>query len=85
MVVLDVPGEEAAEVLGVLDATETFGEIRLVIQGLEVSFRERVVVGGGGRLCDLVTPRLASIRAVVLAFMGPPRSAWRVRRPGGTL
>src|SRR3954462_15053582 len=34
----------------------------------------------GGRLCDLVTPRSASIRAV--AFMGPP--AWRVSWPGGT-
>src|SRR3954463_6299791 len=33
-----------------------------------------------GRLCDLVTPRSASIRAV--AFMGPP--AWRVSWPGGT-
>src|ERR687898_2140856 len=37
-----------------------------------------------GRLCDLVTPRSASIRAVALAFMGPPRSAWRVNWPGGT-
>src|SRR3954466_1048522 len=37
-----------------------------------------------GRLCDLVTPRSASIRAVALAFMGPPRSAWRVSWPGGT-
>src|SRR3954468_16157562 len=37
-----------------------------------------------GRLCDLVTPRSASIRAVALAFIGPPRSAWRVSWPGGT-
>jgi hypothetical protein len=35
-----------------------------------------------GRLCDMVTPRSASIRAVALACMGPPRSAWRVRWPG---
>src|SRR5487761_1997744 len=38
-----------------------------------------------GRLCDLVTPRSASISAVDLAFIGPPRSACRVSWPGGTL
>src|SRR3954447_10352934 len=38
-----------------------------------------------GRLCDLVTPRSASIKAVALAFIGPPRSAWRVSWPGGTV
>src|SRR3954468_10895299 len=37
-----------------------------------------------GRLCDLVMPRSASIKAVALAFIGPPRSAWRVSWPGGT-
>ena len=46
VVVLIVPGEEAtAELFGVLDAAEAAGEFRLVFQGLEVSFRERVVIG----------------------------------------
>src|ERR1700675_217466 len=37
-----------------------------------------------GRLWDLVTPRSASRSAVVLARMGPPRSACRVNWLGGT-
>src|SRR3954454_24164071 len=37
-----------------------------------------------GLLCDLVTPRSASRKAVALAFMGPPRSACRVSCPGET-
>src|SRR3984957_5601561 len=37
-----------------------------------------------GRLCDLVTPRSASRKAVALAFIGPPRSACRVSWPGIT-
>ena len=49
VMVLVVPGEEAAaEVLGILDAAEALGELGLVFQGLEVGFRERVVVGGVG-------------------------------------
>ena len=49
MMVLVVPIEKAAaERLGVLDAAEALGELRLVFQGLEVAFRERVVVGGVG-------------------------------------
>src|ERR1700723_3503010 len=40
-----------------------------------------------GRLCERVTPRSASSKAVAvaLAFIGPPRSACRVSWPGGTL
>src|SRR6185369_3538599 len=37
-----------------------------------------------GLLCDLVTPRSASRKAVGLAFIGPPRSACSVSWPGGT-
>src|SRR4029079_11886677 len=37
-----------------------------------------------GLLCDLVTPRSASRKAVALAFIGPPRSACSVSCPGGT-
>ena len=49
MVILIVPVEKApAECLGVLDTAETLGELRLVFEGLEVAFRERVVVGGVG-------------------------------------
>ena len=41
-----VPVEElAAETPGILDAAEAFGEARLIFQGLEVAFGERVVVG----------------------------------------
>src|SRR5471032_194133 len=49
MVILIVPAEKApAECLGVLDAAEALGELRLIFQGFEVAFRERVVVGGVG-------------------------------------
>ena len=45
MVILVIPGEEAAaEGPGVLDATKTFGELRLIFQGLEMRLREGVVV-----------------------------------------
>ena len=41
-----VPVEEVpAERLGVLDRTESFREVRAVLQGFELGFRERVVVG----------------------------------------
>ncbi len=40
-----IPGEEvAAELFGILDAAEAFREPWLIFQGLEVAFRERVVV-----------------------------------------
>lgn len=45
MVVLIVPGEEvAAEGFGVLDTAEALGKLRLILECLEVGFRERVVV-----------------------------------------
>ena len=41
-----VPVEKApTEGLGVLDGTESFGEVGAVLQGFELGFRERVVVG----------------------------------------
>ena len=47
MVILVVPGEEAAaEGPGILDAAEPFGELRLVFQGFEMRLREGVVVRG---------------------------------------
>ena len=46
VVVPVVPIEEAAaETSGVLDAAEALGELRLVLECLEVTFREWVVVG----------------------------------------
>ena len=49
MMILIVPVEKApAECLGVLDAAEPLGELRLVFEGLEVAFRERVVVRSVG-------------------------------------
>ena len=46
VVVLVVPSEEAAaEVPGILGAAEATGKFRLIFQSLEVSFRERVVIG----------------------------------------
>jgi hypothetical protein len=38
--------ERATEAAGVLDAAEALGEPRLILQGLEVAFGERVVVAG---------------------------------------
>ena len=47
MVVLIVPAEEIpTERPGVPDAAKVLGKLRLVFQGFEVAFRERVVVGG---------------------------------------
>src|ERR1035441_5953089 len=47
MVVLIIPGEEtAAKGLGILDAAEALGELRLVFQGFEMRLREGVVVRG---------------------------------------
>ena len=47
VMVLVVPVEEAAaEAFGVFDAAEALREPRLILQGLEVAFGERVVVGG---------------------------------------
>ena len=49
MVVAIIPvAEGAAEGLGVLDATEALGELRLIFHGLEVAFGEGIVVGGIG-------------------------------------
>jgi len=42
-----VPIEEiAAERLGILDAAEALGKLRLVFHGFEVAFRERIIVRG---------------------------------------
>jgi hypothetical protein len=47
MMVLVVPMEEAAaETSGILDAAKSLGEGRLILQSLEVTFGERVVLGG---------------------------------------
>ncbi len=44
VVVLVVPGEEpSAERTGVIDGFKPFWEFRLIFQGLELGFRERVV------------------------------------------
>src|SRR4051812_19779756 len=83
MVVLVVPGEEAAaEVFGILDAAEPAGEFGLVLQGLEMGLGERVVVGGVGPAVRLGDAKVGQHQGV--AFIGPPRSAWRVSWPGGT-
>lgn len=47
MVILVIPSEEAAaEGPGILDAAEALGELRLVLESLEVAFGERIVVRG---------------------------------------
>ncbi len=87
VMVLVVPIEEvAAEASGILNAAEALGELRLVLECLEVAFGERVVVGYIGpamRAGDAEIgeqqrggPRLR--RGRLLAFIGPPRSACRV-------
>ena len=46
VVLLIVPWEEPpAEGFRVFDAAEELGKLRLILQGFEVAFRERVVVG----------------------------------------
>ena len=41
-----VPGEEdLAEAAGILDGTETIWELRTILQGFELTLRERVVIG----------------------------------------
>jgi len=46
MVLGVVPGEEdLAEAAGVVGRAETLGELGPVLQGLELTFRERVVIG----------------------------------------
>jgi hypothetical protein len=82
--VLIVPDEKCAtETFCVLDAAEAFGKARLILQGLEVAFGERVVprfrrgrlLDVCGRLCERVTPRAASRKAVAFASIGPPACA----------
>ena len=47
MMILIVPVEEAAaEAFGVLNAAKAAGEARLILQRLEMTFGERVVIGG---------------------------------------
>ena len=84
VMILIVPGKEfPAEAPGVLDTAEAFWEAWLVLQGFEVAFGERVVVG---RMRAVVrsgdTQRSASNSAVALAFIGPPRPSAYGFRPG---
>ena len=45
MVVLVIPGcEPSAKGASLVDGLEPFGELWLILQGLEVGFRERVVI-----------------------------------------
>jgi hypothetical protein len=79
---LIIPHEEhAAELPGVLDTAETTREGWLVLQSLEVAFRERVVVGCVRSAMRFGDAGSASRNAVALAFIGPPRSACRVSCP----
>ena len=79
-----VPGKKrAAESAGVLDAAEAVGEVRPVLERLELRFRERVVVGDVWPAeCVLVTPRSASSNATGLERIDEPRSACSVSWPG---
>ena len=71
-----VPGEEDVAVgPSVLDRAESVGELRPVLQRLELGLRERVVVGHvrpGVRLGD---PRSANRNATDFEIMAEPRSA----------
>jgi len=85
VMVLIVPGEEVpAKRLGVLDTAESLGKFGRYFKVLKWLSENGLSFEAWGRLCDLVTPRSASIWAVALAFMGAPRSACRVIWPGGT-
>ena len=82
MMVVVVPGEEFLAVrAGGLDRGEPGGEARPVLQGFELGFGVRVVVGDVRAEWDWVTPRSASSSATGLEVMELPRSACRLSRP----
>jgi hypothetical protein len=80
-----VPVEEAlAEGAGILDAAEPVREGGVVLEGLELALRVRVVVGTCGREWERMMPRSASGMATGLAVIELSRSAWMVSVPGST-
>src|SRR5271157_2849767 len=91
VMVLVVPVEElAAEASGVLDTAEASWEARLILQGLEVAFRERVVVGrvravmrpgdaSTTRCCRAVSARAGRGRRRVIAGGAAKRTRSRAR------
>lgn len=79
MVLGVVPGKEAlAKAACILDRAEAFRELGSVLQGLELTFRERVVVGDVGPAVGLGDSQVGQQQGAGLEVMEVPRSAWMV-------
>lgn len=79
MVLVVVPGKDAAaEDPGVVLGAEAIGELRAVLQCLELRFRKGLSLLVWGRECDLVTLRSARRNRTGLETIGASRSAWMV-------
>lgn len=78
VVLVVIPGEEPlAEGSGIFDRPEAVREVRPIFQRLECGLSLLVC----GRLCVLVTPRLARRKATGFEVIAEPRSAWMVSWP----
>jgi hypothetical protein len=78
-----VPGEEGLAMRPrVLDGGEPGGEVRPVLQRLELALGVRVVVGDVRAGVRLGIPGSASRNATGLEVIEEPRSAWMVSCPG---
>ena len=83
MMFVVVPGKELlAKGPCVFDAGEAVGELRPVLERLELALRERVVVGDVRPAVGLGDPQVASSRATGLEVIDGPRSLWIVRVAG---
>ena len=81
---LVVPAKKSlTESTAVLDTAKAVREVRSILQGAKLTFRERIVVRDvRPTLCVFVTPRSASKKATGLDLIEVPRSACSVSWPG---
>jgi len=71
MMILIVPIKKtAAERVCVFDASEAFGKLRLIFQGFEMGFGERVVVGGMRAAVRFGHPKVGQQKGGVFRFHG---------------
>ncbi len=64
------------------DATEPFGAVGPVLQGLEVGLAEGVVIAGVGSAVGLDDPQVGEQAGHLLGLPAGPRTACRVSWPG---
>lgn len=73
-----VPLEEALAMgAGIFERAEAIRELRPVLQGFELAFRERVVIGDRGPAVGLGDAEIGSFKARALLVIEGPLSAWR--------